>query len=70
MPCEVSNTNYEKRVFGTLIDFSETPGTVWGPPPLVGQHSREILAEFGFAAAEIEQLVADSIAFDTLHVTG
>jgi crotonobetainyl-CoA:carnitine CoA-transferase CaiB-like acyl-CoA transferase len=56
--------------FGTLIDFSETPGTIWGPPPLVGQHSREILAEFGFTEPEIEQLVAESIVFDTLHVTG
>ena len=32
---------------GTMIDFSDTPSTIWGPPPLVGQHSREILREFG-----------------------
>jgi crotonobetainyl-CoA:carnitine CoA-transferase CaiB-like acyl-CoA transferase len=95
VPCEVSTTDYEERIFedpemlrlglvssqqhpvvgrydsfGTLIDFSDTPGTIWGPPPLVGQHSREILAEFGFTVAEIEQLVTDSIVFDTLHVTG
>ena len=55
--------------FGTLIDFSDTPGTIFGPPPLVGQHSREILAEFGFGETEIEQLIRDAVVSDTLHVT-
>ena len=34
--------------FGTTIDFSDTPGRIWGPPPLVGQHTREIMHEYGF----------------------
>ena len=25
--------------FGTTIDFSDTPGKIWGPPPVVGQHT-------------------------------
>ena len=28
------------RQFGSLIDFSETPGLIHGPPPLVGEHTR------------------------------
>src|SRR6202035_3580960 len=31
--------------FGTTIDFSATPGVVQGPPPIVGQHTREILEQ-------------------------
>jgi crotonobetainyl-CoA:carnitine CoA-transferase CaiB-like acyl-CoA transferase len=44
--------------FGLLFDFSETPGTVQGPPFLAGQHSREILAETGRDDAAIAALVA------------
>ena len=51
---------------GTMIDFSETPGTIWGPPPLVGQHSREILREFGFEDAQIDDLIADKAVFETI----
>ena len=38
--------------------MSETPATIERPAPLVGQHGREILAEFGFSReviAELEQ---------------
>ena len=51
---------------GSMIDFSETPGTIWGPPPLVGQHSREILREFGFDDTQIDALIADKAVFETL----
>jgi crotonobetainyl-CoA:carnitine CoA-transferase CaiB-like acyl-CoA transferase len=51
---------------GTMIDFSETPGTIWGPPPLVGQHSREILREFGFEDSQIDDLIADKAVFETI----
>jgi crotonobetainyl-CoA:carnitine CoA-transferase CaiB-like acyl-CoA transferase len=44
------------RQFGSLVDFSETPGRIAGPPPLLGQHSREVLAELGYSAAEIQAL--------------
>jgi alpha-methylacyl-CoA racemase len=36
--------------------FSRTPGGIAAPPPLRGEHGREILAAFGFSAAEIEAL--------------
>jgi crotonobetainyl-CoA:carnitine CoA-transferase CaiB-like acyl-CoA transferase len=51
---------------GTMVDFSETPGTIWGPPPLVGQHSREILREFGFDDDQIDGLIADKAVFETI----
>ena len=44
------------RQFGHLIHFSETPGRISGPPPLLGQHSREILTDLGYSPGEIELL--------------
>jgi crotonobetainyl-CoA:carnitine CoA-transferase CaiB-like acyl-CoA transferase len=46
---------------GLLFDFSETPGRVQGPPLIVGQHSREILAELGYSAEQIEELCKDCV---------
>jgi crotonobetainyl-CoA:carnitine CoA-transferase CaiB-like acyl-CoA transferase len=44
------------RQFGDLINFSETPGRIAGPPPLVGQHTREILAWLGYDDAQMQAL--------------
>lgn len=38
--------------------FSATPGAIQSPPPAVGAHDREALADWGFSAAEIEALFA------------
>ena len=46
------------KVIAPAIRLSETPPAIDRPAPLVGQHGREILAEFGVPAAEIEALVA------------
>jgi crotonobetainyl-CoA:carnitine CoA-transferase CaiB-like acyl-CoA transferase len=37
--------------------FSATPACIRRPAPLLGEHSREILAESGFAPGEIDELV-------------
>ena len=56
--------SYEHPVAGTVrvvapaVRLSETPATIDRPAPLIGQHGREILAEYGIAATEIEALVA------------
>ena len=44
------------RQFGHLVNLSETPGRIAGPPPLLGQHSREVLAELGYSPEEIHGL--------------
>ena len=46
---------------GVAFDFSETPARVQGPPLIVGQHSRELLAELGLTPAEIDELCADCV---------
>ncbi len=38
--------------------FSKTPGAVAGPPPGIGAHSREALADWGVTVAEIDALAA------------
>ena len=54
----------EMRQFGELIDFSETPGRVTGPPPLVGQDTRAVLHELGHRDAEIDGLIADGVCYE------
>jgi alpha-methylacyl-CoA racemase len=39
--------------------FSRTPGSLHAPPPLRGEHSREILAQFGFSEVEINALAPE-----------
>ena len=38
--------------------FSQTPPELQGPPPNPGEHTKEVLAEFGFSSAEIGGLEA------------
>ncbi len=44
------------RQFGNLIDFSETPGHIGGPPPLVGEHTKDILGWLGYDEAQMQAL--------------
>ncbi len=46
------------QTLGLPVKFSETPGGVQHAAPLLGEHTREILAEFGYAEGAIEHLVA------------
>ena len=46
------------RALGLPIKFSETPGKVVTPAPTLGQHTREVLRDAGYADAEIDALAA------------
>ena len=46
------------KVVAPAVKMSETPAMIERPAPLVGQHTREILAEFDFTADEIDALLA------------
>jgi crotonobetainyl-CoA:carnitine CoA-transferase CaiB-like acyl-CoA transferase len=50
------------RALGLPIKFSATPGRVARPAPCYGEHTREVLDEFGFSAPEIEALLASGAA--------
>ena len=43
------------------MGLSGTPVAIRRPPPLLGEHSREILGEADYAPAEIDRLAADGI---------
>ncbi|NRA00207.1 MAG: CoA transferase [Myxococcales bacterium] len=49
-------------MFGIGIDFSDTPSRAGGPPATLWQHTREILAELGYTAAQIEALLESGTA--------
>jgi crotonobetainyl-CoA:carnitine CoA-transferase CaiB-like acyl-CoA transferase len=44
------------RQFGATVNFSDTPGRIFGPPPLVGEHSRQILEDLGYSGSDQEDL--------------
>ena len=46
------------RALGLPVKLSATPGGVRRPAPTFGQHTREVLGEFGFSGAEIDALYA------------
>ncbi|MBW2651370.1 MAG: CoA transferase, partial [Deltaproteobacteria bacterium] len=47
---------------GSPIHLSETPGEVYAPAPLLGQHSEEVLKEIlGYSQEEIGSLKEEGV---------
>ena len=44
------------KVLGVPIKLSETPGSVRTAPPMLGQHTMQVLGEIGMSASDIEDL--------------
>jgi crotonobetainyl-CoA:carnitine CoA-transferase CaiB-like acyl-CoA transferase len=49
------------KALGVPVKLSDTPGAVDRPPPLVGQHTAEILTEIGVSPAEQSELRAKGV---------
>lgn len=58
------------REFGLFSKLSRTPGHASGSAPRLGEHTREILAEAGYAPAEIDALIDCGAARVAKSVTG
>ncbi len=52
------------RMTGTPIKFSRTPGALRYLPPKFGEHTREILAEYGLSAGEIDALLSAGVVLE------
>ncbi len=57
------------REFAMFNRLSRTPGLARGSAPRLGEHTREILAEAGYAPAEIDDLLTRRIALQAADVT-
>jgi len=49
------------KMLGIPFKFSDTPAAVRRPPPLLGEHSDEVLGELGMDAAAIAKLRSEKI---------
>ena len=54
--------------FGVTIDFSDTPQHIQGPPPVVGQHTREIMRAHGYDDADVDKLVDSKAVFEEVWI--
>jgi crotonobetainyl-CoA:carnitine CoA-transferase CaiB-like acyl-CoA transferase len=52
------------HALGCPVKYSETPGQITRPAPVLGQHSFQILASLGFSAEECRQLADSKIIHD------
>jgi crotonobetainyl-CoA:carnitine CoA-transferase CaiB-like acyl-CoA transferase len=50
------------RLLGFPITFSESPTRLYRLPPRLGEHSREVLAELGYGAADIDRMIREKTA--------
>jgi crotonobetainyl-CoA:carnitine CoA-transferase CaiB-like acyl-CoA transferase len=50
------------KVVGNLVALSDTPGSVKGPPPALGEGNGEIMARLGFSASQIDAVTAHATA--------
>lgn len=60
----------ETRHIGPPVKLSVTPAGIRRPAPLLGQHSRDVLAEAALSTAEVDQLVAAGVVRETVDDAG
>lgn len=49
------------KAIGCPIQFSRTPTQITRPAPMLGEHSRELLKEYGYKDSEIDAFVAQGV---------
>jgi crotonobetainyl-CoA:carnitine CoA-transferase CaiB-like acyl-CoA transferase len=51
-----------QRQLAAAIRMTDTPARIDRPSPLLGQHTEEVLLEFGWDRSEVDDLVASGVA--------
>ena len=59
----------EFTTFGFPVRMSENPAAVHRPPPVLGQHTREVLSAAGLPICEVERLESVGIVFSSISET-
>ncbi|MGM0398631.1 MAG: CaiB/BaiF CoA transferase family protein [Halobacteriota archaeon] len=54
----------EVEMAGSPMHFSRTPTEIWGHPPLLGEHTDEVLAELGYDAETVDDLYEAGVLGD------
>ena len=52
------------RYIGPAVTLSETPPTFRYAPPMIGEHTREILCQYGYSEQRINSLFESGVAFE------
>ena len=52
------------KALGCPIHFSATPTRITRPAPMLGEHTREVLREYGYGDAEIDAFIAKGVVED------
>jgi formyl-CoA transferase len=55
------------KALGSPIKLSRTPASLRSLPPKFGEHSREVLTEFGFEDREVDALLASGVVPTVRH---
>ena len=50
------------KALGCPVHFSATPTAITRPAPRLGEHTRNLLREYGYSDLEIDGLIADGVA--------
>lgn len=63
MVVEVDHPRIGKvKTLGFPVKFSDTPAAIQTAAPILGQHTREVLHEYGFTDADIDRMIAAGAA--------
>jgi len=52
------------QALGCPVHFSATPTSVTRPAPLLGEHTRDLLHQYGYSDADIDALIAEGVVED------
>ena len=62
MVVEVPHSRLGKvKTIGAAVKFSETPSGVKRGAPVFGEHTREVLREYGYTDAQVDALAAAGV---------